>query len=138
APPSTPLLLGWIPFWFSLVLFAIPVVRWFRRPREHQRVDRENGRRGLLWALLNRLTKRGISEDTLKSAWKSAAVKKPNERELTREVVKLGGDLQLDDSGGALYRFEDLEKEIEAVAQERKTASEKEKAPGEIIFSSAD
>lgn len=134
---SAPLLLGWIPFWFSTALFALPLFRYLMRGREQAKVENENGRRGLLWAVLNRLTKRGIREETLKSAWKQAAGKEPSERVLVREVIKLGGELEVKDEGSAAYRFPELESEVEALEQERVGARESEKEVGHVVFSSS-
>ena len=135
-PVGTPLVLGWIPFWFSLALFAIPVWRILKRPAAKQKVNHENGRRGLLWAVLNRLTRQGIAEDTLKSAWKQNAGVEPGNRELTREVIKLGGELDINDAGLARYHFPDLELEAKAVEVERGRARDTEKEVGDVVFAS--
>ena len=135
-PEGTPLLLGWIPFWFSLALFMLPLVRWSKRGSEQKKVNHENGRRGLLWAVLNRLTRKGIGETTLKEAWKKSAGVQPGERELTREVVKLGGELEVDDGGHTYYRFRDLEAEASGLESERKLARDEEKEVGKVVYSS--
>jgi hypothetical protein len=135
-PEGTPLLLGWIPFWFSLALFMLPLLRWSRRGSEQKKVNHENGRRGLLWAVLNRLTPKGIGEATLKDAWKKSAGVQPAERELNREVVKLGGELEISDSGQTYYRFRDLETEAAGLEGERKRARDAEKEIGKVVYTS--
>lgn len=128
---GTPLVLGWIPFWFSAVLFALPVIRLFTRPRAQEKINRENGRRGVLFTILNKLTGRGISEPILEKAWESNAGVKASPRELTREVVKLGGELELNEqSGETLYRFPNLELEIRALEKERAKAKHSEQDVG--------
>ncbi len=131
---GTPLLLGWIPFWFSVVLFALPVMRWMRRSVQENALKIDNGRRGVLWAVLNRLTGRGIAEPVLVDAWEKNAGSKPSARELTREVVKLGGDLDVDMSTGkTAYRFKTLELEVRALEEERLKASKTEVEIGQQI-----
>ncbi len=131
------ILLGWVPFIFSSALFALPIFRALNKDREKTRVARENGRRGLLFAVLNRLTRRGVREETLKTAWTQAAGVQPKEKELVAEVVKLGGELEVDENGGTQYRFKDLELELSALQTERSQARESEKDVGQVVFSSA-
>ncbi|MES2504295.1 MAG: hypothetical protein V4534_05390 [Myxococcota bacterium] len=131
---GAPLILGWIPFWFSVVLFALPVMRLFTRPAKQKELDRDNGRRGMLWAILSNLTPRGISERILKSGWQGLAQKEPSSQELTREVVKLGGDLDLDTQTAEMtYRFKSLELEVSALEKERARAGAFERDVGAQI-----
>jgi hypothetical protein len=131
---GAPLLLGWVPFWFSVVLFALPVIRWVRRSAQEHVLKNDNGRRAVLWTVLNRLTGRGIPEPVLMDAWEKNAGSKPTARELTREVVKLGGDLDVDMSTGkTTYRFKTLELEVRALEQERSKASQTEIEIGKQI-----
>ncbi|MBL4819090.1 MAG: hypothetical protein JKY15_07695 [Deltaproteobacteria bacterium] len=121
------LLLGWIPFWFSLALFAIPVMRWLARPGKQREVNRDNGRRGMLWAVLSRLTPRGISEFILKNGWEQLAGITPTHRQVDKEVIKLGGELDLNmQTGQTAYRFKNLELEVQALEKERTKASHTE------------
>ncbi|MEI6790245.1 MAG: hypothetical protein WCK42_03590, partial [Myxococcaceae bacterium] len=128
---GTPLILGWIPFWFSTVLFALPIIRIAMRPKEQAKINRDNGRRGVLWAVINRLTGRGIKEPVLEQAWESSAGVKASGHELTREVIKLGGELDLnEDTGETLYRFRSLEAEVCALEKERAQAKRSEQDVG--------
>lgn len=131
---GTPWLLGWVPFWFSTVLFALPVIRFLLRPSEQAKVNRDNGRRGILWTILNKITGRGIPEPVLNQAWQTAAGVKASQSELTREVVELGGELELNEqSGQTAYRFPDLELEVRALEQERARAGQSEREVGAQI-----
>lgn len=131
---GAPLLLGWIPFWFSTVLFALPVIRLLMRPRAQADVNRENGRKGLLLTVLNKLTGHGIKEPVLEKAWENNAGVKPSQSELTREVIKLGGELELNEnSGETLYRFRSLEAEVRALEKERAQAKHSERDVGSQI-----
>lgn len=131
---GTPLVLGWIPFWFSTVLFVLPVIRLTTRPRAQAKVNRDNGRKGILLSILNKLTGRGIKEPVLEYAWQANAGVKPSTHELTREVVKLGGELELNEqSGETLYRFPALELEVRALEKERAGAKLSEQDVGAQI-----
>ena len=135
-PPDfgAPVVLGWIPFWFSAVLFALPLIRMATRPREQAKVNRENGRKGLLLTVLNKLTGHGVQEPVLERAWENNAGVKPSQHELTREVIKLGGELELnEDSGETLYRFRSLELEVRALEKERAKAKHSEQDVGTQI-----
>jgi len=136
-PEGTPLVLGWIPFCFSLALFALPAARILLRPKEKQRVAHENGRRGLLRGVLTRLNLKGIDEGTLKNEWERSAQTKPATKELVHEIVKLGGEMEIQDNGQTLYRFKDLENENAALKEERSKAQASERDAGQVVFSSA-
>lgn len=137
AEPGIPLVLGLIPFCFSLILFSIPMLRWFNKSKEKQKIERENGRRGLLFAVLNNLTPRGLPEHKVKSAWEKLADAKAEDKTIVREVVKLGGDVEVSEDGQVYYRFKQIENEIAALTKERVTAPDSEKDMGSVIFSSA-
>ena len=133
---GTAIALGVVPLVFSIALFAIPVVRALYRPIKERKVARENGRRGLLREVLTGIDKREITDASLENAWRSAAGKAPDAKEITREVVALGGDVEIQDDGRVRYRFPDLEAEAAALRAEREAASEEEARVGKIVFSS--
>ncbi|MFT3771249.1 MAG: hypothetical protein QM820_38020 [Minicystis sp.] len=136
APPeSTAIALGVVPLVFSLALFAVPLVRMAIRPLKEKRIARENGRRAMLREILENVGKGGVTEEALKTAWKDAAGTEPDPKELTREVVALGGDVDYE-SGKVQYRFADFESEAKAVEAEREAAAESEAKLGEVVFSS--
>lgn len=136
-PAGTPLLLGWIPFAFSLALFALPLVRAMGHARERRRVQGVNGRRGLLRAVVTQPHGHGLSEDVLRQAWRQTAGVLPGDRELTRAVVALGGELQVREDGSTFYHFPQLQAELRALRHERRQAGEQEVDVGEVVFSSA-
>lgn len=136
-----PLALGLIPFLFSLAIFAMPLGRAMTRPAKQRKVARENGRRGLLRVVLDKVgatrSDEGVKldEETLQRAWAEAAGAPPNEKELVREAVKLGGDVDVDESSGrAYFRFRDLEAEVAALEAERLAADERERLVGEVVY----
>jgi hypothetical protein len=132
---GTAIALGWVPFLFSLALFAVPIGRILLRPLKGARIARENGRRAMLREILTNVGTGEVTDDSLKAAWKAAAGTEPDEKELTREVVALGGDVDYE-SGKVRYRFADLEAEAKALAAEREAAAESEAKLGEVVFSS--
>lgn len=133
---GTAIALGVVPLVFSIALFTLPVVRALYRPIKERKVARENGRRGLLREVLTGINKREITDASLENAWKSAAGTAPDAKEITREVVALGGDVEIQDDGRVRYRFPDLEAEAAALRAEREAASEEEARVGKIVFSS--
>jgi hypothetical protein len=65
----------------------------------------------------------------------------PHEKEITREVLALGGDVDIEQAErgkGVRYRFLDLELEAKAVEAEREAASDQEAKVGKVVFSSED
>lgn len=135
-PDGLPLALGWIPLLFSILLFAIPAVRALWRPLEARRLAKENGRRAVLREVLAKPS--GIHEEALTDAYRRASGRDVDSKELTREIVSLGGDVDLEAEGGIRYRFPELEAEQRAVEAEREAAAEEEARLGKIVYSSED
>ncbi|WP_437574149.1 hypothetical protein [Sorangium sp. So ce887] len=137
---GTAVALGVVPLVFSLALFALPLGRALLRPLKRRRLARRNARRAVLQAILTRIGARQgrepITEAVLQRAWQDAAGEAPRSEEITREVVALGGDVDLEAGEGIRYRFPDLETEAKAIEAEREAASEDEARPGKVIFSS--
>ena len=133
---GTAVALGVVPLVFSIALFALPVVRALFRPLKAAKVAKENGRRGMLREVLTKLEDGKVTEESLQEAWKAAAGQPVGSKELTREVVALGGDVEIEEDGKVRYRFPDLEAEDRALKAEREAASEEEARVGKIVFSS--
>jgi hypothetical protein len=134
-PVGTAIALGVVPLVFSLALFAIPLVRAALRPLKERRIARENGRRAMLREILEHIGTGEVTDASLRRAWKEAAGAEPDSKELTREVVALGGDVDFED-GTVRYRFPDFEAEAKALEAERDAAAESEAKVGQVIFSS--
>jgi hypothetical protein len=134
-----PLVLGVIPFVFSTLLFAMPLYRWATSNGRMEKVDTENGRRAVLKSVLDQLQKNvdgGVREDDVKRAWKKATGKDVDDSELTRELVKLGADVDMDAMAQqkGVYRFRDLEAEIKEVQKQRAQADVAEERVGHVVF----
>jgi hypothetical protein len=135
--PGLPIALGVVPLVFSAALFLIPIVRAALRPSRAKKIAKERGRLALLRVVLNKIgEKQPITEPALVTAYRKASGLDPDEKELTRELVRLGGDVQIEAEGRVRYRFADLETEAAALEAEREAAADEEKRPGKVVFSS--
>ncbi|MFO0756997.1 MAG: hypothetical protein U0359_10915 [Byssovorax sp.] len=133
---GTAIALGVVPLVFSIALFLLPIGRALLRPLKQAKIARENGRKGMLREVLTKLDGGKVTEESLSKAWTDAAGSPPPPKELTRQVVALGGDVEIEDDGQVRYRFPDLEAENRALKAEREAASEEEAAVGKVVFSS--
>ncbi len=137
---GTPLVLGAIPFAFSAALFILPLIRSLRRPAARKKVAQENGWRGVLRVVLTgRRGRIDLTTEELSRAWVAASGDKPpTETELRDAVRAAGGEVDVAENGEMVYRFEVLERELQATEGERQGASHDEASAGEVVFSSAD
>lgn len=139
-PPLTglPVALGIVPLVMSVFLFLLPIGRALFRGRQEKKVAKENGRLAILREVLSRMSaKQPVTDRSLQKAWRVATGSDADSKTITREVVELGGDVDLEASekeGGIRYRFEDLETEQAAIEEERAHAPDEEKRIGKIIF----
>ncbi len=134
---GVPIALGVVPLVFSLALFLLPLGRAVLRPFQARKVAEENGRLAVLREILTRIdTDAPLTEEPLKAAWKSAAGSDPDPKVLTRSIVELGGDVDIQESGEVRYRFVDLETEAAALEAEREAADESEARVGKVVFGS--
>lgn len=135
--PGFPIVLGIVPFVFSIALFLLPLGRLALRPFQKKRVAKENGRRAVLKTVIEGAKSGGVSEKELMDRYRVASGIEADPKELTKQVIALGGDVDLERAGeGIRYRFQDLELEARAVEAEREAASEEEAKVGKVVFSS--
>jgi hypothetical protein len=132
--------LGVVPFVMSALIFLLPLSRALYRRRQAQAVARENARLAILREVLEKTRrKKPVTDRDLATAWRVATGQEPSSRDLTREVVALGGDVDMkaaETTGEIRYRFVDLETEEAALEEERERASDEEKKVGRIVFAS--
>jgi hypothetical protein len=135
---GTPIALGIVPLVFSLALLLLPLARAAAVPFKAKALAREKGRLAILRAVLARVSKKApVTDAALVEAWKGATGEVPESKEVTRRVVELGGDAEVqEDTGEVRYRFVDLETEAAALEAEREGASEEEKKVGRVVFAS--
>ncbi|MDP2341174.1 MAG: hypothetical protein Q8O67_09460 [Deltaproteobacteria bacterium] len=138
-----PIVFGVIPLVFSLLLFAMPLFRRFRAAAKKEEADQQNAERAVLKTVFTTMQQAvrtgsdpGVSEEALQAVWQEATGKPADEHELTKAIVALGGDVDVDAlaEGRGLYRFRDLEAEVEELKRQREEASEEEKKVGEVVF----
>jgi hypothetical protein len=139
-PPGLPIALGVVPFIFSIALFLLPLSRVALRSRRQKKAAKERGRRAVMAAVLEGAkSPEGIDEKTITHRYSMAAGFEPDPKELNDQLVRLGGDVDLDKAEhGVRYRFPDLELEAKAVEAERDAAAEDEAKVGKVVFSSED
>lgn len=137
---GTAIALGIIPLVMSALVFLLPIGRAISRSREAKKVARENARLAVLREVVERTRKKQpITDRDLTKAWRIATGEEPSSKEITREVVALGGDVDMqsaEKTGEVRYRFVDLETEEAALEDEREHATEEEKRVGRIVFAS--
>ena len=108
---------AWIPaagvFTFALALFALalPAARALNRRAYLAHVAAENGRRGLVRAVLQRRLGSSLSAHALSHAWVAASGRVVDSRRLRAEVSALGGEPDLDEAARLSFRFPDLDHE---------------------------
>lgn len=128
--------LGVIPFVFSLGIFLLPIARAAFRRFSARSIARENGRLAMLREILARATKKEpVGEDELRRAYRVATGEDPSSKEVTKNVVELGGDV-VPDIGEIKYRFAGLEDDAKALEEERAEAEEDEARLGKVVFGS--
>lgn len=136
---GVPIALGVVPLFFSVALFMLPTLRALLRVREQKRVRAEHARLAVLREVVTRVSmKESIPDETLRTIIRTATGSEPTSKEVTKRVVELGGDVDMNAEGEIRYRFADLEADQEVAEEERARASETEARLGKIVFASDD
>jgi len=132
---GTPIVLGLVPLVFSALLFLLPIGRAIARPAKVRKAAEEKGRLAVLREVLERVRgKKPVTDEVLVDAWQKAAGEPPPRKRIDQELVKLGGDVQIEESGATRWRFADLETEAAAVEAEREAASDTEEKLGKVVY----
>jgi hypothetical protein len=130
-----PIALGVVPLVFSALLFLLPAGRALLRPLKVKAAAEEQGRVAVLREVLERVRARQpVTDERVVSAWTAAAGAAPTGKRVDRELVALGGDVVIEDSGKTRWRFPELETEAAAVEAEREAAAEDEARLGKIVY----
>jgi hypothetical protein len=130
-----PVALGVVPLVFSALLFLLPVGRALVRPARVKAAAEEQGRVAVLREVLERVRARQpVTDDAAAAAWTKAAGAAPPGKRVDRELVALGGDVVIEESGKTRWRFPELETEAAAVEAERDAAAEDEARLGKIVY----
>jgi hypothetical protein len=107
--------LGVLVLSLSLFALALPVARALNRGSQIARLAAENGRRGVVRAVLQRRPGAALSAHALSHAWVSAAGRAVTSRRLMDEVQALGGEPDVDAEARLHFRFPDLDHEARAL-----------------------
>lgn len=136
---GVPIVLGVVPLVFSVLLFALPLARAVARPLRKRKLLREQGRLAVLREVVERVrAKQPVTDAGAADAWRRATGSAPDPKALDRDLVALGGDVDIEPSGATKWRFADLETEAAAVEAEREAAAEEEARLGDVVFSTDD
>jgi hypothetical protein len=134
---GTPIALGIIPLLFSILIFLLPIARSALQRSKTKRAAKENARLAIMREVLTHAPKKEtVDDETLKKVYRVATGEEPSSKEITRQVVALGGDVDTGPNGEVRYRFADFEAEAEALDEERAHAAESEARAGRVIFAS--
>lgn len=114
--------LGVIPFVFSLIFFAVPLVRWIGHAGDERRAQRENERRQEI---------RKIYASVQGSEARPVQVSPHFEKDL---ALAFDGEPKVDNAGTTYYFFDGLKAELDAGERARQASAEV--VFGETVFSS--
>lgn len=138
-----PLMLGYIPLAYALLVFAIPIVRWFVRWFADEGRLRRNARRVLLLGLFDRLgaSDKVTAADLEEALFGGRSLIRPKQMigEMERLACDYGGDIDVDARAGRYghtYVFEQLRGELGAVEHDRLSVKPEDLRVGKIIYDS--
>jgi hypothetical protein len=134
---SAAVFLGWVPFTFSVTVFAVPAVRAWARARQVARAQWENGKRALL-QLVTRDPDTAHPPQRMAKAYENGAGTQPDEKALDQLLIRLGGDIHVTEDGKPRWRFPDLAREQKALSAARAVADDAEKRLGQVVYNSED
>jgi hypothetical protein len=137
--PILIILLGWIPFIYSVLFFLIPALRWLTLLPKRKKQHITNIRKRLMKAIFQEQS----AKITLK---KLTAVANSNSKEekLSEKLVEnimmdviydLKGDSSVDSNGEVVYSFEELDVELDEIERLRNSTRD-DKNLGKIVFES--
>jgi hypothetical protein len=130
-----PLVLGVIPLVASALLFLLPLGRALVRPLRAKAVVEEKGRLAVLREVTERTkAKEPVTDAGVAKAWRLATGEEAPPKRVDRELVALGGDVDIADDGKTRWRFADLETEAAAVEAEREAATDEEARLGKLVY----
>lgn len=128
---------GAFPFYGSLLLVALIVLRIPMHIAGRRADRRENGRRAVLRLAHDGACERqGVPTHAFAEAYHAAADLHLVPSQLQKLLVDLGGDLVIADDGSTAWRFPTLELELGALALVRARADAAEQTVGTVEFSS--
>jgi hypothetical protein len=103
----------------STLALVLPLARLLGRAAEQRRICRENGRRRLIRAVVERPAGGALSAHWLSHVWVEAAGHAIKPAALIHEMRTLGGEPDVDAEARLLFRFIDLDHEARALTAQR-------------------
>ncbi|MDX1645653.1 MAG: hypothetical protein R3304_00810 [Longimicrobiales bacterium] len=136
--------LVWVPVVFSVLFFAVPLLRMMGVRRENRRRGKRNVRRVLLAHVFRRALRREPVEVDVAHAF--VQDKLPDASVPARTVQRLvdtlasqiGAEVEVSDDGRLLYRFRGIETQLVAAERVRRTLRLDERTVDRIVFSTSD
>jgi hypothetical protein len=130
-----PVVLGVVPLVASALLFLLPLGRALARPLRAKALAEEKGRLAVLHEVTDRTkAKEPVTDAGVAKAWRVATGEDAPPRRVDRELVALGGDVDIASDGKTRWRFADLETEAAAVEAERAAATDEEAQLGKLVY----
>lgn len=108
-----PILLGWIPFFFSILLFVFPAYRYINSKKINLNIKNKNGQIGILKSIYENLNNYYISEKKLISEYKKYSGQQLTKQQFIDCLLKYGGEIEISETGEIIYKFNDLYMEME-------------------------
>ena len=133
---DAPILLGWIPLIFSISLFLIPTTRLLFRKRLIKQINNENGYRGIMKSIVNHIEHDNfnIPEENLIKEWKIFTGCDPDIKTLSKMIIDIGGEINIDKDGKILYSFEDIAKHNKALKEKKFSKLKSNKGDFQLEF----
>ncbi len=119
--------LGYVPFLFSTIFYALPLLRRLRQSFRKRRAEQENERRRALSVVFQSAMDgeaEPVEEQQLPEAYAD------------RFLVDYEGGVDVDEEGDQAYRFPAIAGQYEAARQARQSGGDEETLFGETVFSS--
>lgn len=130
-----PWYLAELPLFTALGLAAVPILRVPGHRRRVRAAIADNGHRAVL-GLVHASAHGGqvLRMQEAAEAWHAATGRRPDEADLQRRLIELGGDLQIAQDGSTGWRFAELEREQRALAAAREQVDDDERSTGAVVF----
>lgn len=119
--------LGWVPFVFSMMFFAIPGLRALRRSFRKRKAEQENEKRHAIGTVF------ASAASGEPGPVAASTIPESHEDEL---LVDYEGDIEVGETGDTWYRFPVIAQQYRAAEQARKQAEQQGMVFGDTVFSS--
>jgi hypothetical protein len=138
----TAILLGWLPFMFSVLFFTLPVYRWFDIQPKRKKRRLENIRKRLMRTIFEQnyreISIQELTEVTNNRSKGEESLKPVEVEKMMQTLIyDLDGELGNDKDGQLTYRFYRLQEELQE-AKKLRESQNSDNQLGEIVFDTDD